>query len=240
VSWVPEIVFCKLLIFPSTLEKIAKHGSKAFYEGEIGTRFSSNHDQVLTSTANYTIAALQAENGIMTLDDLKNYQVTIRDPVSITYRGYHLHSCGVPSGGSVALSILKIIEGYNMSDPELRNLNTHRINEAMRFSYAARAELGDPDFFNYMIDFETEMLESRTASHIRDNISDHHTKNVSEYDSKKYSLPESHGTSHIVATDSTGMSITLTSTVNLIFGSQLMVSETGKSFFRYLSHFSQA
>ncbi len=163
----------------------------------------------------------------MTLDDLKNYQISIREPISIKYRGYKLISCGVPSGGSVALSILKIIEGYEADDPDMRNLSYHRLDEAMRFSYAARSELGDPDFFSYMDGFEAQMLKTRTASHIRDKISDDHTHNVSYYGLKRLSLPENHGTSHIVASDATGMSITLTSTVNLLFGSLLVVPETG-------------
>jgi gamma-glutamyltranspeptidase/glutathione hydrolase len=175
------------------------------------------------------VAAVQAANGTMTLADLKNYQVSIREPISITYRGYIIHSTGVPSGGSVALSILKIIEGYNISSPSLLNLSTHRLDEAMRFSYGARAELGDPGFFNYMNQFEAQMLNPKTAEKIRERISDETTHDISWYDPKGYTLPEDHGTSHIVATDKLGMSITSTTTVNLIFGSQLMVPETGNS-----------
>ncbi|KAH7408053.1 gamma-glutamyltranspeptidase [Cadophora sp. MPI-SDFR-AT-0126] len=196
--------------YANTLEAVAKHGAKAFYEGEI---------------AQYTINALAAANGTMTLSDLANYRVSIRDPISITYKGYNLYSCGVPSGGSVALSILKIIEGYP-STTDL-NLSTHRIDEAMRFSYAARGELGDPDFFNYMTAFEADMLRPKTAEKIRSRIDDERTKNVTDYNPKGYSMPENHGTSHIVTSDRSGLSITLTSTVNLLFGSQLVVPETG-------------
>jgi gamma-glutamyltranspeptidase / glutathione hydrolase len=164
----------------------------------------------------------------MTLSDLSSYRVTIRKPISITYRGYKIYSCGAPSGGSVALSILKIIEGYNMSDPSLAHLNVHRLDEAMRFSYAARSSLGDPDFFPYMNGLESNMLRPSTAEAIRERISDDRThNNVSYYAGNPYSLPENHGTSHIVATDASGLSITLTSTVNLLFGSQLVVPETG-------------
>ena len=185
---------------------------------------------MLTFTANATIAALQAANGTMTLEDLKNYQVSIRDPISIDYRGYKMYSTGAPSGGSVALSILKIIEGYDMGSPNLLNISTHRLDEAMRFSYAARNELGDPDFFSYMDGFEAQMLKPKTAEKIRGKISDYHTHNISHYNPKGYSLPENHGTSHIVTADASGMTITLTSTVNLIFGSQLIVPETGMQF----------
>ncbi|KAK2625377.1 hypothetical protein QTJ16_005746 [Diplocarpon rosae] len=198
--------------YAATLDQVAKHGAGVFYEGEI---------------ANHTVNALRASNGIMTLEDLKNYQVVIRDPISISYRGYELTSCGVPSGGAVALSILKIIEGYPPSDTANQNLSTHRMNEAMRFSYAARTKLGDPDFFSYMRGLEADMLKPSTASHIRDRISDHHTHNVTDYNAEGFELPENHGTSHIVTADWSGMSISLTSTVNILFGSQLVVPETG-------------
>lgn len=163
----------------------------------------------------------------MTLEDLRNYKVSVRAPISIDYRGHKLVSTGAPSGGSVALSILKIIEGYNMSDPSLADLNTHRLDEAMRFSYGAHAELGDPDFFSYMDDFETAMISPSRAEDIRSKISDKHTQPPTAYNPSHYMIPENGGTSHIVAADASGMTITLTSTVNLLFGSQLVVPETG-------------
>ncbi|OWP01666.1 gamma-glutamyltranspeptidase [Marssonina coronariae] len=198
--------------YADTLEQVATYGAAVFYQGEM---------------ANHTVNALRASGGIMTLEDLATYQVAIRDPIRISYHGYELTSCGVPSSGAVALSILKIIEGYPASDAANQNLSAHRMNEAMRFSYAARAELGDPDFFSYMTGLEADMLKPSTASHIRDRISDHHTRNVTDYNAKAFDLPENHGTSHIVTADGSGMSVSLTSTVNILFGSQLVVPETG-------------
>lgn len=107
--------------YADTLEVIANEGPDAFYTGAI---------------ANATIAALQAANGTMTLDDLRNYTARIRDPVSINYRGYKLTTGGAPSGGIVALSALKIVEGYkDFGNPANINLTTHRLDEAIRFAY---------------------------------------------------------------------------------------------------------
>lgn len=163
----------------------------------------------------------------MTLKDLKRYSVVAKEPLNITYRGYRLFSCGAPSSGSVLLSTLKIIEGYNMSDKGLRDLNIHRLDEAIRYSYAARSYLGDPKFVKGRGAFQAAMLKPSRAATIRDKISDYHTKNVSEYDPKCLWNPATYGTSHIVAADASGMSISLTSTVNLLFGSKIMVPETG-------------
>jgi gamma-glutamyltranspeptidase / glutathione hydrolase len=183
----------------STLEQIAIHGSNAFYEGEIGkSDISFSAVTRLTSSANHTINALRGANGTMTLSDLFTYTVSIRHPIHITYRGFHLYSTGVPSGGSVGLSILKIMEGYNLSCSSELNLNTHRLDEAMRFSYAARGELGDPDFFSDIDSFETRMLRPSNAAKIRSLILDSRTRTVSEYSPEYYMQSENHGTLHII------------------------------------------
>jgi gamma-glutamyltranspeptidase/glutathione hydrolase len=75
--------------------------------------------------------------------------------------------------------------------------------------------------------FEALMMQSTTAANIRHKISDHHTKNTSEYNPKGLYTPETHGTSHVVTADKSGMSISLTTTINLLFGSQVIVPETG-------------
>lgn len=107
--------------YADTLEAIARGGANAFYIGPI---------------ANATIQALRAENGTMTLQDLKNYTVAIRKPASITYRDYKLTACSAPSSGEVALSVMKTIEGYqDIGNPATLNLSTHRLDEAIRFAY---------------------------------------------------------------------------------------------------------
>ncbi|KAL3420528.1 gamma-glutamyltranspeptidase [Phlyctema vagabunda] len=198
--------------YADTLEKIGVYGARVFYEGEI---------------ANATIAAVQATNGTMTLSDLQDYKVITRPPISIDYRGYKVHSVGAPSGGAVGLSILKIIEGYEMSNRSISHLNLHRLDEAMRFAYGAHNELGDPDFFSYMESYVEAMISESSAAGIRGKILDDRTQNVSVYDPKGYAVNENHGTTHVVASDSSGLSITSTTTINLLFGAQLMVPETG-------------
>ncbi|KAG4025009.1 hypothetical protein MFRU_074g00150 [Monilinia fructicola] len=196
----------------TTLATIADQGASAFYEGEI---------------ANATIAAIQANNGIMTLDDLRNYTIEIRNPISITYRNYTLHSTGAPSGGSIALSILKTIEGYDMSDESNIALNLHRVDEAMRFSYAGHSELGDPLFVIDADKLEQGFLSDQSARARRRIIMDNKTQNITRYNPNLWDIQDNHGTSHIVATDASGLSISLTSTLNLLFGSAVMVPETG-------------
>ncbi|KAI4112950.1 MAG: hypothetical protein LQ345_005975 [Seirophora villosa] len=199
--------------YADTLETISKRGVNAFYDGPI---------------ANATIQALQAQNGTMTLDDLKNYTAVIRKPASITYRDYKLTACSAPSGGGVVLSVMKTIEGYpDIGDPSSLNLSTHRLDEAMRFAYGERANLGDPLFVPGLDEYQSDVLSETTADEIRSKISDLRTLNVSAYDPAGLESLDTPGTSHIVTADASGMAISLTTTVNLLFGSRLMVPETG-------------
>lgn len=88
-----------------------------------------------------------------------------------------------------------------------------------------RANLGDPSFVDGLDTYQAEMLNASTAAEIRGKISDQHTLNVSAYDPSGLESLETPGTSHIVTADASGMAISLTTTVNLLFGSQLMVPE---------------
>ncbi|KAJ9161053.1 Gamma-glutamyltransferase 1 [Coniochaeta hoffmannii] len=199
--------------YADTLEVIAEEGADAFYTGAI---------------ANATISALRKANGTMTLDDLRNYTVAIRKPAQITYRGYKLSSCSAPASGAVALSALKIVEGYSgFGDPAAINLTTHRLDEAIRFAYGERGNLGDPSFFKNLTAYQAKILSEQSAAEIRSKISDFTTQNVSWYDPGGIESLETPGTSHVVTADASGMAASLTTTVNLLFGSQLMVPETG-------------
>lgn len=107
--------------YADTLETIAERGPDAFYTGPI---------------ANATINALQTSGGTMNLEDLRNYSIAIRKPAQIDYRGFKLTACSAPSSGTVALSVMKTVEGYSdFNQAAAINLSTHRLDEAIRFAY---------------------------------------------------------------------------------------------------------
>ncbi|KAJ6109640.1 Gamma-glutamyltranspeptidase [Penicillium sp. IBT 16267x] len=200
--------------FADTLEAIAERGPDAFYSGPI---------------AETMINAVQASNGTMTLEDLANYTVTIRNVSQIDYRGYTVTSGMAPSSGTIALSILKILDGYKdfFSSEKTVNISTHRMNEAMRFGYGQRTEMGDPLFVPGLAEYERSLLEQSTVDEIRGKISDTHTLDVSAYDPAGIENRDTPGTSHIAASDHTGLAISVISTINTLFGSRVMVPETG-------------
>jgi len=85
--------------YADTLEAIANYGPNVFYQGAI---------------ANATIRAIQSTGGIMTHEDLTNYTILSRKPSQITYRGFKITSGSAPSGGEVALAVMKAIEGLTV------------------------------------------------------------------------------------------------------------------------------
>ena len=199
--------------YAKTLEKIAKKGADAFYHGKI---------------AKATIDALQAANGTMTLEDLAGYEVAIREPVSINYRGHKLTSTNAPSSGIVGLSALKVLSGYeNIGDPAHVNETSHRIDESFKFAYGLRAELGDPSFVEGLTEYTENMISSELAEEVRSKISDDQTYEMPHYNPENFEILDTPGTSHVVTADASGFAVSLTTTVNLLFGSTLMVPETG-------------
>ena len=107
--------------YADTLEAIAREGPTVFYSGQM---------------AETMLSAIRSRNGTMTLEDLQGYSVKTRHPVHIDYRGHRLTAGGVPSGGAVALSALKIVEGYtDFGQQGTERLSTHRLDEAFRFAF---------------------------------------------------------------------------------------------------------
>ncbi|AEO71500.1 uncharacterized protein THITE_2152403 [Thermothielavioides terrestris NRRL 8126] len=198
--------------YADSLEKIANHGVDVFYEGDL---------------AKSMIDFIQKMNGTMTLDDLRNYAVEVTPPLTITYGDYRLFTTGAPSSGSIMFSIIKTMEQYPPEDLADTNLTTHRFVEAMKFAYGARLKLGDPDFVKNTTEYQKELLSDNMAHEIRQRILDNRTQPVEAYDPLSLYNPESHGTSHIVTADASGLTLTSTTTINLLFGAQIMTPDTG-------------
>lgn len=109
--------------YADMLESIAERGPDAFYTG---------------SLAATTVAAVKRAGGIISMDDLANYALAIREPKQITYRDFRIFTTGSPTSGGVVLNILKTLEGYDdIGDPSRLNVSLHRVDEAVRFGYGA-------------------------------------------------------------------------------------------------------
>ncbi|KAK1983169.1 gamma-glutamyltranspeptidase [Colletotrichum cereale] len=193
--------------YGATLAKIAEEGPDVFYTGPI---------------AESIIATVRATNGTLTLDDLASYKVITRPSLSTSYRGYRLVSIGSPASGAVCLNTLKIMEQFDPAESADTKLGVHRFDEALRFAYGARTLLGDPDFVGGIGPFEDALVDEATARDIRGRILDNQTQPVEWYNPHGMYASEGFGTSHIVTADKSGMATSLTTTVNLLFGAQIM------------------
>ncbi|RIA86081.1 gamma-glutamyltranspeptidase [Glomus cerebriforme] len=196
--------------FSKTLELLSEKGSEVFYKGSI---------------AKSIIKTIQATGGFMTLEDLSSFEPVVSEPIYGYYHGRKIMTLNAPSGGPVLLSMLNILEGFQLSREGLNGLNSHRIIEALKYGFALRTEMGDPPFIDNSERIE-QILTKDYASIIRNNISDSITFEPLYYN-PKYDMPEDHGTTHISTVDKDNQAVALTSTINLIWGSRVMDSETG-------------
>lgn len=197
----------------ATLERLEKRGPREFYEGETARRIA---------------AAMAANGGLITLEDLKGYRPVEREPLRGSYRGYEIVTFPPPSsGGIVLLNVLNQLEGDNLAalGPGSSEAN-HLLIETMRRAFADRAMLmGDPDF----VPVPVEKLTSKDYAKARRATIDPNRATPSA--DVQPGLPaarfESAETTHFTVVDADGNIVTNTYTLNGPYGSGVTVPGTG-------------
>jgi gamma-glutamyltranspeptidase/glutathione hydrolase len=209
----------------TTLQAIADQGPRGFYEG---------------STANKLIAGIRDAGGIMSNDDLKNYQAIIRTPVRGRYRGYDIVSMPLPSsGGVVLLESLNILEGFKLRDlPQGSVDSLHLLIEAMKRAYADRARyLGDPAFADAPL---TRLLSKDYATQLRASIRLDHAASAQEVAIAPPAPHEGSNTTHFSVIDQFGNAVSNTYTLNFSYGVGLVADGTGVLLNNELDDFTAA
>ena len=195
-----------------TLQRIAEQGVKGFYEGE---------------TAQLIVAEMRRGEGLITLEDLRNYEPAVRQPVHGTYRGFDIYSMSPPSsGGTHIVQILNILEDYPIGDWGHNSANTiHHMAEAMKLAYADRSEyLGDTDF----VAVPLQGLTSKGyADQLRASIKADKARPASEIAPGKPGPRESPETTHFSVVDRWGNAVSNTYTINFSYGSGITVAGAG-------------
>jgi gamma-glutamyltranspeptidase len=102
----------------------------------------------------------------------------------------------------------------------------HRFVECLKFGYAARTNLADPRFNSTITSFEKRIISGQFIENLRPKVDLKHTHNYTYYEAA-YAPEEMPGTTHLSVIDSEGFAVSLTTTVNMDFGSQLMTPATG-------------
>ena len=195
-----------------TLERVARGGAKEFYEGEMAHRL---------------VDAMATHGGLITLADLKAFNVSERRPVVGHYKGYEIISAsGSSSGGVGLLQMLGILEGTHYSDAGAGSAATiHYLAEAMRRCFADRSEfIGDPDYFHVPYD---SLLDSKHLASLRASIDPDHATPSDKVRPGKFVSREGGDTTHYAVVDAAGNAVAVTVTLNSQFGSAVTVPGLG-------------
>lgn len=195
-----------------TLERIRDNGRDGFYKGE---------------TAKLIVAEMERGKGLITLEDLEQYEAVWRPPVTGDYRGYEFISMPPPSSGGIALAqLFNAIEPFDLGEMGFLSTDAvHLMTEAERRAYADRAaHLGDPDFY----DVPRNGLTNRNYTQTRmASFSPDRATPSTEIDAGAPAPKESEETTHLSVVDPWGNAVSVTTTLNGGMGSKVFVGGAG-------------
>ena len=194
-----------------TLKAIQQQGKDGFYKGEVAT---------------HIVDFMQQNGGLITHDDLQAYKAVWRKPLQLTWQGYELITAPPPSSGGVAVAQwIGMLEAYDAThDLPAQNSTEyiHVMSEIGKRVFANRAEyMGDPDFVSVPVKALTD------ADYINERAADIQPASISDTPSIKPGLKESEDTTHFSIMDRWGNAVANTTTINLTFGSGVVVTGAG-------------
>ena len=193
-----------------TLKRIRDDGQAGFYEGE---------------TAHIIEKFMRKHGGIITKADLKNYTANSRTPLKASWNGYEVLTSPPPSSGGIAiLQWLKMYELQKLNNEVAHNSSSyvHLLSEIGKRVFADRAEyLGDPDFFDVPVNALINEL------YLKKRMADISLTAISTTEKIKPGLKESEQTTHFSIVDKMGNAVANTTTINLGFGSGVVVEGAG-------------
>lgn len=197
----------------ATLQRIADLGADEFYSGR---------------TARLITRHMRERGGLITMDDLANYQAVERPALEFDYRDVHVISMGPPSSGGVVLAqILNALETLDLREMGYHSAaHIHAMVEAERRAYADRAYyLGDPDFVAAPID---ELISDVYAQQRWSDVSPLWATDSDDINYGRFNvLSESNETTHFSVTDRWGNAVTVTTTINGSYGCGEVVKGAG-------------
>ena len=194
-----------------TLKAIQQQGKDGFYKGDV---------------AKHIVDFMQQNGGLITYEDLLAYKAVWRKPLHLNWQGYELVTAPPPSSGGVAVAQwIGMLEAYDATH-ELPAQNSteyiHVMSEIGKRVFADRAEyMGDPDFVSVPVKALTD------ANYIIERAADIQPTSISDTPSVKPGLKESEDTTHFSIMDRWGNAVANTTTINLTFGSGVVVTGAG-------------
>ena len=201
--------------YAATVRRIATEGASALYQGPLAEAIVARvHQGDLP--------------GSLTLADFKAYRPKVTSALCRPYRVYRVCVPPVPAGGTAVLQGLGILEGTDIAAHANDAQGWYLFTQASRLMYADRDRyLGDPDFVSVPVDglLDHDYLAQRRAL-IGDTAGP-----APDYGQPKGApklgpdaTHEPGGTTHFVIVDADGNAVSMTTTVESIFGSGRMVN----------------
>lgn len=197
---------------------LAKNGVKPFYQGWIAK-------SIVNAVQQSPIAP-----GTLSLDDMKNYQALEREPVCGPYRSYKVCGMAPPSSGGVTvLQILGQLAPFKLHQRKFEDVQTaHLFTQSSRLAFADRAKyIADADFVKVPVD---ALISPNYLAKRSELIDIHQDMGKATAGEPEGSLAlasdnalELPSTSHISIVDADGNAISMTTSVEMAFGSALMV-----------------
>ena len=194
-----------------TFQLIATNGKKGFYEGDIAIKM---------------VEAMNANGGLFTLEDFKNYKVEISEPIVASYRGNLVFTAGPPSGGGITLlTALNVLSFYDLNKYNSDSAITyHLTSEALRRGHNNRSHfVGDPDYFDVPV---TQLLSKERTMELAKSI-DIKKASKSTVVKPLELIKESRDTTHFSIIDKDGNAVSNTYTLGYSFGSGVTIPDTG-------------
>ncbi|CAI9109296.1 OLC1v1009098C1 [Oldenlandia corymbosa var. corymbosa] len=202
---------CHNVKLGEVLMGISKSEMTPFYNGSVGYNL---------------VKDVSEAGGILTMDDLQQYQVKIREPITTTVMGVDIIGMPPPSSGGPAMAlILNILAQYGAALNSSRPLMMHREIEALKHAFAVRMNLGDPDFVDIKAVLN-DMLSIKFAKELQKTIYDTMTFSPPYYGGRWNQIND-HGTSHLSIIDKDRNAVSITSTINGYFGAKFLSPSTG-------------
>lgn len=195
-----------------TLRRIREQGRAGFYQGK---------------TARLIAEEMERGGGIISVEDLEDYEAIWREPITGSYNNYKVISMPPPSSGGIALlQLLTITEEFPVADWGWNTVPTaHLMIEAERRVYADRAEhLGDPAYYDVP---REGLLDSEYILQRMDNFSPEDATDSDEVSAGAPAPYESPQTTHYSIVDPQGNAVSMTTTLNSAFGAKTFVGGAG-------------
>jgi gamma-glutamyltranspeptidase / glutathione hydrolase len=196
----------------ATLARLKEKGPREFYEGK---------------TAQMIAEDMKANGGLITEQDLKQYEPTVRKPLSGTYRGYEIVTMPPPSsGGAALLEMLNILEHYKLAELGPGSSDTiHLLVESQRRAFADRAQfMGDADFVKVPVE---GLISKKYAADLAKTIDPERASPSEKVRAGKPAVYESTQTTHFTVIDEEGNVVSNTYTLNGGYGSGVTARGTG-------------